>query len=231
MKKLFIVLLLSCIVGITQAQNFQLLNGIGSDKSYVNFLTAELFKPLEHGKFYGFTDLKINQNGYFDSYTELFGYLNISKKGLSVTAQVNTGLFKDGDYGIQILPVYLMGLSHEATFGKWVLSLDALYRIDKGTNLDGISIGNGVQLTGTFLRDTEHFQISGYCDLWQTVNSEYYNKDRQGVIVQFEPQAWWKFSKRVFIGIEGRISNFNDPDIGLYEYSSYAMIGLKWNLE
>ena len=234
MKKLISILLFSLIVGISQAQNFQLLNGVGSDKGYVNFLTAELFKPLEHGKFYGFTDLKINQNGYFDSYTELFGYLNISKKGLFITAQVDAGLFTVEGMGVQILPVYLMGLSHEATFGKWVLSLDALYRIDKGTATDStgtIPIGNGVQLTATFLRDTEHFQISGYCDLWQTVNSEYYNKDRNGVIVQFEPQVWWKFSKRVFLGIEGRISNFNDPILGLYEYSSYAMIGLKFNLE
>jgi hypothetical protein len=231
MKRIVAILLFSLIVGFTSAQNFQVLNGIGSDKSYVNFVTAELFKPLDHGKFYGFTDLKLNKNGYFDSYTELFGYLNIGKKGYSITGQVDAGLFTVEGTGVQIYPVYLLGISKEAVINDWVLTLDVLYRMDRGLNLEGLKIGNGAQLTGTFLKDGKHLQFSGYCDLYQTENSQYYNKNRQSLIVQFEPQLWWKFSKRVFLGVEGRISNFTDPDLGLYNYSSYAMVGLKFNLE
>lgn len=231
MKKLLFIFLFSCFIGITQAQNFQVLNGVGSDKSYVNFLTAELYKPLEHGTFYGFTDLKLDKNGYFDSYTELFAYINLNKKGLSVTGQVDAGLFTVEGTGVQIYPVYLVGISKAGTLGKWNLTLDVLYRMDQGLNLEGVKIGNGAQLTGTFLRDGKYLQFSGYCDLYQTENSEYYNKNRNSLIVQFEPQLWWKFSNRVYLGIEGRVSNFTDPDLGLYNYSSYAMIGLKFNLE
>lgn len=230
MKRLLFLLLFSCF-GITQAQNFQLLSGIGSDKSSVNFLTAELYKPLEHGTFYGFTDLKLNKNGYFDSYTEVFKYWNIGEKGYSFTGQINAGLFTTEGTGIQINPVYLVGLSKAQNIGKWNLTLDVLYRMDYGLNLEGVKIGNGPQLTGTFLRDGNHFQFLGYCDLWQTENSKAYNKNQNGLIVQFESQAWWKFSKRVYLGIEGRLSNFNDPNLGLYQYSNYCMIGLKWNLE
>lgn len=230
LKKLLVVFFLFTSVALN-GQNFQVLKGVGTDKSNVNFLTAELFKPLDHGKFYGFTDLKLNKNGYFDSYTEVFKYWNIGKKGYSVTGQINAGLFTTEGTGIQINPVYLVGVSKEALIGDLVLTLDVLYRMDQGLNLDGQKIGNGIQLTGTFLRDWDRFQISGYCDLWQTENSEYYNKDRNSLIVQFEPQAWWKFSKRVYLGLEGRISNFTDPDLGLYEYSNYCMVGLKWNLE
>jgi hypothetical protein len=231
MKKLFLFLLFSCFIGITQAQNIQVLNGIGSDKSYVNFVTAELYKPLEHGTFYGFTDLKINKNGYFDSYTEISKYWNINKKGLSVTGQINAGLFSLDGSAIQIRPVYLVGFSNATTFNKLNISLDVLYRMDRGKNLEGLTIGDGIQLTGTFLRDWDCFQISGYCDLYQTENSKYYNKNKQSLIIQFEPQAWWKFSKRVYLGIECRISNFTDPDLGLYAHSSYCMVGFKWNLE
>jgi hypothetical protein len=230
LKKLFVVSFLFGSLSLN-AQNFQVLNGIGSDKSYVNFVTAELYKPLEHGTFYGFTDLKINKNGYYDSYTEIFGYLNLNKNGVSLTGQINAGLFTVEGMGVQINPVYLVGLSQAGSVGNWNLTFDVLYRMDQGLNLDGQKIGNGVQFTGTFLRDWDHFQISGYCDLWQTGNSEYYNKDRQTVIVQFEPQFSWKFSKRVYLLAEGRISNFNDPDLGLYQYSTYGMIGLKFNLE
>jgi hypothetical protein len=81
------------------------------------------------------------------------------------------------------------------------------------------------------LREWNNFQISGYCDLFQTEYSEFYNKNKNPLIIQFEPQAWWKFSERVYLGIEGRISNFNDPKLGLFSHSTYIMGGLKWNLE
>lgn len=230
LKKLLVIFFLFMSVALN-AQNFQVLSGIGSDKSKVNFVTAELYKPLEHGAFYGFTDLKLNKNGYFDSYTEIFKYWNIGKNGYSVTGQINAGLFMTEGKGFQINPVYLVGVSKASSIGDLTLTLDILYRMDQGLNLEGLKIGNGVQLTGTFLRDWNNFQISGYCDLWQTDNSQYYNKNRNSLIVQFEPQAWWKFSKKIYLGIEGRLSNFNDPDIGLYEYSNYYMVGFKWNLE
>lgn len=236
MKKIISILILSLIAGVAVAQNFQVLSGIGSDKSSVNFVTAELYKPLEHGLFYGFTDVKLNKNGYFDSYTELFKYWNIGKKGYSVTAQVNAGLFSLGDWSVQIRPVYLIGVSKASSVNKLNLTLDVLYRMDQGFVIQdgadvGKKIGNGIQLTGTFLRDWNHFQISGYCDLWETENSKYYNKNRNSLIVQFEPQGWWKFSKRVYLGAECRMSNFTDPDLGLYNYSTYLMFGIKWNLE
>jgi hypothetical protein len=231
-KKLLVVFFLFMSAALN-GQNFQVLSGIGSDKSKVNFVTAELYKPLEHGTFYGFTDLKLNKNGYFDSYTEIFKYWNIGKNGYSVTGQINAGLFTTEGIGIQINPVYLVGVSKACSIGELVLTLDVLYRMDQGFSdtTQTIKIGNGFQLTGTFLRDWNKFQISGYCDIWKTKNSKYYNKNRNSLIVQFEPQAWWKFSKKLYLGIEGRISNFNDPDLGLYEYSNYCMVGLKWILE
>jgi hypothetical protein len=230
LKKLLVVVLFFTTLSLN-AQNFQFLGGRGSDKSFTNFVTAELFKPLEHGKFYGFTDLKFDKNGYFDSYTEVSKYWNIGKKGLSGTVQYNAGIFSSEGSAVRVKPVYLVGMEKEVVVNNWVLDLDVLYRMDQGENLDGLKIGNGIQLTGIFLRDWKHFQISGYCDLYQTENSKYYNKNRNSLIVQFEPQAWWKFSKRLFLGAEVRLSNFNDPDLGLYNYSSYGMVGLKWNLE
>jgi hypothetical protein len=224
-KQALIIALIMTVISIN-GQNIQFLKG-----KDVNFITTEIFKPLEHGRFYYFTDFKMDKDGYFDSYTEISEYWNINSKGLSVTAQYNAGIFALEDNVIRVKPVYLFGLSKEGIIKTVNLTFDVLYRIDMGTNLDNKRIGNGIQLTGTFLKDTEHFQISGYCDLWQTKNSKYYNKNRNPLIVQFEPQAWWKFSKRIYAGAEARLSNFNDTDLGLQEYSNYIMIGIKWSLE
>jgi len=227
MKKIIIFILFISSISI-KAQNIQILGGIGSDKTFTNFITTEIFRPLEYGKFYYFTDFKINQNGYFDSYSEISKYWNLTKTGFSITGQINLGMYIDTITmkGFQINPVYLVGFSKEGSVGKWILSLDVLYRSDQGLN------DQGAQLTGCFLRDTEHFQISGYCDLWQTTNSAAYTKNKNNsVIIIFEPQAWWKFSKRIYLGIEGRVSNFDNEDLGLGNYSSYCMIGFKWNLE
>jgi hypothetical protein len=95
----------------------------------------------------------------------------------------------------------------------------------------GPKIGSGIQLTGTFLKDTKNFQISGYCDLWQTNYSEVYNKNNNSLIVMFEPQLWWKMTNRIYLGFETRLSNMNSFDFGLAEYAKYCMFGLKWNLE
>ena len=227
MKKLFLITALILTVITINAQNLQFLKG-----KDINFITTEIFKPLEDGRFYYFTDFKIDKDGYFDSYTEISKYWNINTKGLSVTVQYNAGIFALKDAVIRIKPVYLLGLSKEISFNKInSLTLDVLYRFDQGTNLNDQRIGQGIQLTSTFLIDGDNFQFSGYCDLWQTQNSKYYNTNSNSLIVQFEPQLWWKFSKRVYLGGEIRLSNFNDVDLGLGDYANYAMIGLKWNLE
>jgi hypothetical protein len=220
MKKITFVLLLMSF-SIINAQNIQFLKGVKD----LNFVTIELFKPLEHGRLYYFTDFKMNKSGFLESYTEISKYWNLTKT-ISLTAQFNGGLNR----GFRIYPVFLFGFSKCVSLNKLDLSLDVLYRKDRGTDSTNIRIGDGVQLTGTFLRDWGHFQISGYCDLWQTKNSEKYNIKNHSVIFIFEPQAWWKFSKRIYLGIEGRLSNFNSA-LGLDNYAKYVMFGFKWNLE
>jgi hypothetical protein len=66
-----------------------------------------------------------------------------------------------------------------------------------------------------FAENLDKIQISGYCDYW---NFRYY---------MFEPQVWYKVANRLCAGLEFRISNYSL----LEEYSNYAMIGIKWNLE
>jgi hypothetical protein len=229
MKRILFLFLITLTLS-ANAQNIQILNGIAlnKDKDYVNFATFETYKSFEHASLYYFTDFKIDEYGNnIETYSEISYYKNIWKT-LSITGQYNAGLNDE----FQIKPVYLLGLSKTTVIENLILSFDVLYRIDRyKDDSTKTKIGNGIQLTGTFLRDWKHFQFSGYCDLWQTANSKLYNKKENPLIVLFEPQLWWKFSKRIYLGLEGRVSNFNSDDIGLSTYTNYVMLGIKLNLE
>jgi len=209
MKKTLSVILLVWLSLSAIAQNFQFLGGL-SPESNVNFATFELYKQLEKGAMYYFTDFKMDKNGYFEAYTEISKYWNVGEIG-TVTLQLNVGLNKD----FQIQPVYLAGVSKLWEIGgEFILSLDVLYRYQQELILDD-EWNHGYQLTMIYLRDWDKFQISGYCDFW---NNRY---------VILEPQAWWKTFNRVWVGAELRLSNY---DI-LENYTNYVMLGIKWNLE
>ncbi|HUU87396.1 MAG TPA: DUF5020 family protein [Candidatus Glassbacteria bacterium] len=208
MKKILFVLSLAFISLSASSQNFQLLGGASSDKSFVNWATFELYKPLEHGSLYYFTDFKLDKNGYFEAYTEISKYWNAGP--ISLTAQLNAGLNKD----FQILPVYLGGVQKLWEVGNFVISFDALYRYQQELILDN-EWAHGYQITMIFLQDLEKIQFSGYLDFW---NSGYF---------VFEPQGWWKASNRIWLGLEWRASNYSL----LENYTNYVMFGFKWNLE
>ena len=106
MKKLFITIAIIFAAMVSHAQNFQFLYGYG-DGEPVNLITLEIYKPLEGGDFYYFTDFKMDFGGYFESYTEVSKYWKIGKQGLSLTAQYNVGTYMDDNYGFRINPVYL----------------------------------------------------------------------------------------------------------------------------
>lgn len=216
MKKILILLFLVCTLSLG-GQNFQFLYGYGNNKP-VNFVTAELFKPLDNGPLYYFTDFKIDKDGYFESYSEISKYWNINKKGLSLTTQYNAGIGSDGETAIKIFPVYLIGASQLITIKDFTLSWDVLYRYDKLTN------ASGAQITFTFSRYWDKLQFLGYCDLW---NSGIYDINKGATVVLFESQIFYKISKRFYVGIEGRLSNYTL----LVPYDNYIMAGLKWNLE
>jgi hypothetical protein len=217
MKKLITILLFSSIVGILNAQNIQFLYGYGNNKP-VNFITTEVYKPLDRGPLYYFTDFKIDKDGYFETYTEISKYWMINLIGTSFTAQYNAGLGSDSETAIRIVPVYLVGLSQSTKINDLTLSFDVLYRFDKLTNT------NGAQITFQFSRYWDNLQISGYCDLW---NSGVYDINKSPTVVLFEPQVFYKISKRVSVGVEGRLSNYTL----LVPYDNYIMGGIKWNLE
>jgi hypothetical protein len=126
MKRLFLFILFISFIGTIQAQNFQFLGG-SNNKNFINFVTFEIYKPLEHGNLYYFTDFKIDSKGYFEAYSEICKYWNLGKI-ISLTAQYNTGLNKD----FQIQPVYLAGISKAFKLGEnFDLSFDVLYRYQK----------------------------------------------------------------------------------------------------
>lgn len=209
MKKTIFGILFLCIFGNAFSQNIQILNGMNSQKDYVNFVTFELYRPMNHCTIYYFTDFKIDNAGYFEAYTELATYLNVTKS-FSLSAQYNAGLNKD----FQIQPVYLAGVSNAFTIGTFNLSVDVLYRFQKELILEN-EWKHGYQITAVFLQDFDKIQISGFCDFW---NSGYFI---------FEPQGWYKFSKRVYAGLEWRASNYSL--LGTHE--NYVMLGFKFNLE
>jgi hypothetical protein len=230
MKKLITILLFSCIVGVVNAQNFQLLTN-----GKYHIATTELFKPLEHGHVYYFTDFKMDKNGFHEAYTEISDYWDIGKI-VSLTAQYNAGIsFNENTFhptttthlgnGFHIYPVYLGGISKAFTLGKtFNLSCDVLYRYQSFLYIPG-EWQHGYQITMAFSQDLKKIQMSGYCDFW---NSKYYI---------FEPQAWYKVFKRLYAGVEWRRSNYDgvlDTDIDgnpSGKYANYTMIGVKWNLE
>ena len=217
MKKLFIIVLLLCAVVSTQAQNFQFYYGYGNEQP-VNMITLEMYKTQDHGAFYFFTDFKMDGDGYFESYTEVSKYWNITKNGLSVTAQYNVGLYDDGTDAFRIDPVYLAGVQKAVEYGGWLLSLDILYRYDQFTSQ------SGAQATFIFLKEWDKLLFSGYCDVW---NSGLYDPNESPTVIMFEPQLFYSFSKRFSVGVEGRLSNYT---LGL-PYKDYIMLGLKWDLE
>jgi len=217
MKKLFTVLFFLSVVGVTQAQNFQFLYGYGNGEP-VNFIISEIYKPLEHGAFYYFTDFKMGFNGYFEAYTEVSKYWNIGQRGFAATAQYNVGLFYDDPDGFRIDPVYLAGFQRAVEYGGWILSLDVLYRYDQFTQQ------SGAQTTFIFLKEWNKLTLSGYLDVW---NSGIYDPEEAATVAVFEPQIFYSISKRFSVGVEGRVSNYT---LAL-PYKDYIMVGIKWNLE
>jgi hypothetical protein len=218
MKKLITILMFFCIAGISAAQNLQFMYGYGNQKP-VNFVTFELFKPLEHGPVYFFTDFKIDNKGYFDSYTEVSKYWYINKaKNLSFTVQYNAGISSDGETLIRVVPAYLAGFQRAATINGWQLSLDVLYRYDEETK------ASGAQLTAQYSKTWGKFSLGGYCDLW---NSGVYDPNKSATVIQFEPQISYLITKRISIVAEGRLSNYTL----IAPYDNYIMGGLKWDLQ
>jgi hypothetical protein len=213
MKKIVVFLFLSCSLSLN-GQNIQFITN-----GKLNFATFEIYKPLDHGTLYYFTDFKMSKNGIDEAYSEISGYLNISKT-ISVTAQYNAGLNKD----FTIFPVYLFGISKSFSVKEHLsLSMDILYRHQNFLYIEKEKL-NGYQVTVSFTEDLRKFQISGYCDFW---NAKY---------IIFEPQGWYKIFNNTWIGLEVRLSNYIDilnyDDEGNFigNYSNYIMAGLKWNI-
>jgi len=207
MKHLLFLILIVLALPI-KAQNIQF---IFNEKNVL--ATFELYKSFDHSALYYFTDFKFSKNGYDESYSEISYYQNI-KQIFSLTAQYNAGLNKD----FQIKPVYLAGISKTFTFWEtFNLSFDVLYRyqVELITEPEINWGNNGFQITSAFSFVADKIEISGYCDFW---NLQYFI---------FEPQGWWKFSKRIYAGLEWRVSNY---DL-LEDYKGYVMLGLKCNLE
>lgn len=217
MKKTFIILFLLGIVGVSSAQNIQVLYGYGNQQP-VNFVTVEMYKTQDHGALYYWTDFKLDWDGYFDSYTEISKYWFITKKGLSATVQYNAGIYADGDQAVRVVPVYLVGLQRSANFGEWNMSMDLLYRYDQFTHQ------SGVQLTYMYMKEWNKFLFSGYLDVW---NSGIYDPEATSTVAVFEPQLFYSITKRIAVGIEARVSNYT---ISL-PYKDYVMVGLRWDLE
>jgi len=207
MKKIFLIFLFT-VFGITYAQNIQFLGGVNSNNDFVNFATVEFYKTQECGSIYYVTDLKISKDGFSEAYTEISKYWNINKLG-SLTVQYNVGINKY----FQIKPVYLAGISKSFSYDKFNIQFDAMYHYQVECTSEEKT--HGYQITTIFSQDFKKMQYSGYLDFW---NSKYFT---------FEPQGWWKFSKRVWAGLEWRASNYD-----LYgDYENYFMFGFKYNLE
>lgn len=231
MKNLITILIFSCIVGITNAQDFQLLSN-----GKVNIGTVELFKPLDHGHVYYFTNFKLDNNGIHEAYGKIADYWKVSKF-ISLTAQVESGIsFNERTFqptifshlgdGFHLYPVYLAGVSKDFTIAKTLnLTFDVMYRYQSFLYIPIEELYNGYQVSMSFSQDFKKFQLSGYCDFW---NTKY---------VIFEPQAWYKLFKRVWVGVDWRVSNYQDvlnTDVDgnpSGKYANYIIGGLKWDLE
>jgi hypothetical protein len=216
MKKVVLFLMLVSFVQAAQAQNIQFITN-----GKINIATFEIYKSLEHGAMYYFTDFKMSKNGYTEAYSEISKYWNIGKVG-ALTLQYNAGLNET----FHIFPVYLGGVSKSFTIGKtFNLEFDLMYRHQNFLYLGDKEKHDGYQLTTIFSESFGKFQFSGYCDYW---NFNYFI---------FEPQGWYKFSKRVYAGLEWRLSNYDDVlnyDMQgnfIGKYAKYLMFGFKWDLE
>ena len=215
MKRLLILALLLCSFA-ANAQNIQALTD-----GKINFVTFELNKAFDHTAIYYFTDFKVDHNGIAESYSEISGYVNITKT-FSATLQYNAGVNKT----FRIYPVYLGGVSKAFTIGKsFNLSFDVTFRHQNFLYLGDKEMHNGYQITTTFSQDLKKTQVSGYCDFW---NNKYFI---------FEPQGWYKLTKRVYLGLEWRTSNYDevlnyDANGGFIgHYANYVMFGVKLNMD
>jgi len=195
-------------MGAIKAQNIQFLGGLNSDKEFVNWVTTEFYKTQEYGALYYFTDFKINKDGFLETYTEISKYWNISKIG-ALTIQYNAGINKN----FQIKPIYLTGISKAFSYENFNMQFDVMYHYQVECTPEEKT--HGYQITTIFSQDFKNIQYAGYIDFW---NSKYFI---------FESQGWWKFSKRVWAGLEWRVSNY---DL-LEDYENYFMFGFKYNLE
>lgn len=209
MKKILFLFLCLFSFGNVFSQNIQFLNGMNPQKDYVNWATIEMYRPMMHGTVYYFTDFKIDKAGYFESYTEVATYLNLSET-FSLSAQYNAGLNQD----FRIQPVYLAGVSKAFSLGTLNLCVDVLYRYQQELLAEN-EWKHGYQITANFLQDLNKIQISGFLDFWNA-----------GLFI-FEPQGWYKITDRIYAGIEWRASNYSL----LEDYENYVMLGIKWNLE
>lgn len=217
MKKLIlsIAIILASIVGYSQ--ELQFLYGYGNGEP-VSIVTLQIYRQLEGGDFYYFTDFKPDAGGYFESYTEISKYWKIGKKGISATAQYNVGIYSSDEDAFRIDPVYLVGVQKATELNGWILSMDLLLRYDDYTTKFG------GQTTIQYLKEWGKWTLSGYCDIW---NSGKYDIEQPSTVILFEPQLFYSFSKRWSVGVETRISNYTL----ILPYKNYIMGGLKWNLE
>lgn len=203
MKSFLIGIFLLCALSLS-GQNIQFLTSIER-----HIATFEIYKTLDKVTLDYFTDFKMSKNGYSEAYSEICVYYNLNNI-VSPTIQYNAGLNRD----FYIQPVYLLGLSKSFVIKEsFNLSFDLMYRYQKELIFEN-EVHNGYQLTTKFSQDFDKIQYSGYCDFW---NLRYYI---------FEPQGWYKFSKRFYAGLELRISNYSPMD----DYQNYLMLGLKWNI-
>ncbi len=214
MKKLVLISLFFLTAGIIHSQDIQFLYGSGKG-SKVNVVTFEFNPVLKSGPLTFFTDFKMDKDGYSEAYTEISKYWTLNKKGLSFTLGYTAGLGRVDSFGYKILPTYIIGFSKYVNISGADITCDVTYWLGRSNN-------HGNQILNTITKDWKHFQYFSALYLWD--HGKY--SETNHFTFQFEPQAWYKISKSLYIGAEIRISNYEL--LGTYE--NYIMGGIKWNL-
>lgn len=216
MKKIFLCILFSATLF---AQNLQLHYDLGR-KHFTS--TFEMYVEDRWGYTFWFIDIDYNNpiDGFKNAslaYGEFFRYFHIPRsKQLYFTIQYNDGLTNAFSFN----PVWLAGIQIP------ILNLpcDVLLRKEIGTE------GLTTQLTFVWFYDFEHFEISGYIDIWNTGDGYPKNK----LAFMSEPQFWYKVLPNLYIGGEVEISrnfsgawtkrkNFKEDELFII-----PTVGLKW---
>ncbi|HJX71649.1 MAG: hypothetical protein A2Y71_01050 [Bacteroidetes bacterium RBG_13_42_15] len=220
----------SCIFG----QNLQLHYDFGEGRHFFTS-TLEMFKPDSLGSTFWFVDFDFNSpdkpRGISMAYWEMsrdFYIPGIKKlrgfEELGFHIEYNDGVQIEkpdsGEItGFNLNSTWLAGFSYPVKIGNVIIGTMLLYKHPRAAS------SADFQLTAVWYQPVfkNRIILTGFLDVW---SQDKIYEDGKEIVFQTEPQCWYAFHRKMFVGSEIKISK-NFP-FGPDDWKFLPTIAVKW---